>query len=124
MASVCSHQLEFAWRLPLSFKIRDGRGKWILRQLLNRHVPSKLFDRAKAGFGIPLDTWLRGPLRDWVESLLDEGKLRSDGFLHPRPIREKWEEHLSGRGTWQYHLWDVLMFQAWLSTQRESQMAA
>jgi len=102
-------------------KTRNGLGKLILRQLLNRYVPSRLIDRPKSGFGAPLDIWLRGPLRDWAEALLDERRIRSDGFFNPQPIREKWEEFLSGRGVWEYHLWDVLMFQAWFSAQRQSQ---
>lgn len=105
--------VEFAWTLPLSQKLRDGQGKWLLRQVLYRHVPRQYFDRPKQGFGIPLDSWLRGPLRDWAEGLMDEARLRREGWLHPAPIRRKWEEHLSGRRNWQYWLWNVLMFQAW-----------
>lgn len=110
--------VEFAWRLPLAFKIRNGIGKWPLRQLLYRRVPEGLVDRPKAGFGTPLVEWLRGPLRGWAEELLDEGRLRNEGFLNPGPVRRKWREHLSGRRNWQYHLWDVLMFQSWLEAQR------
>ena len=107
------HLVEFAWHLPLSMKIRNGQGKWLLRQVLNRYVPRDLIDRPKQGFGIPLDTWLRGPLREWAEELLDEHRLRREGYLLSAPIRAKWTEHLSGRRNWQYWLWNVLMFQAW-----------
>jgi len=106
--------IEFAWRLPLAMKVRDREGKRLLRKVLYRHVPREMMDRPKMGFGIPIDSWLRGPLRDWAESLLDESTLRQDGFLDPAPVREKWEEHLAGTKNWQYPLWDVLMFQAWL----------
>lgn len=105
--------IEFAWRLPMHLKVRNGRGKWLLRETLYKHVPKHLIDRPKRGFGIPLDAWLRGPLRDWAEDLLSESRLRREGFFHAAPIRQKWDEHLSGARNWHFYLWDVLMFQAW-----------
>ncbi len=106
--------VEFAWRLPVSMKFRNGKGKYILRRVLDRYVPSNLVDRPKSGFAIPIDTWLRRGLRDWAESLLSEGRLASEGYFRVAPVRNMWLEHLSGKRNWQYHLWDVLMIQAWL----------
>jgi asparagine synthase (glutamine-hydrolysing) len=111
------HVVEFAYKLPLSMKIRNGEGKWILKKVLDRYIPRKLMERPKMGFGVPIDLWLRGPLRDWAESLLDESRLKREGFFHAESITKKWNEHLSGSRNWQNHLWDVLMFQAWLEDQ-------
>jgi len=106
--------MEFAWRLPLDLKIRNGSGKWILKKLLHNYVPTELVDRPKQGFAIPLADWLRVPLREWAESLLDEGKLKDGGYLNHSLIRKRWREHLEKTYNWSFHLWDVLMFQAWL----------
>jgi asparagine synthase (glutamine-hydrolysing) len=103
----------FAASIPLSMKIRNGQGKWLLRQVLDQYVPRELIERPKMGFGVPIDTWLRGPLRAWAEELLDARRLQAEGFLYPAPIRQKWQEHLSGSRNWQYPLWTVLQFQAW-----------
>lgn len=110
--------VEFAWRLPQSMKLRDGQTKWALRQVLYRHVPKALIERHKMGFSVPLDSWLRGPLRQWAEELLSTDRLKREGFFHPAPVRQKWAEHLSGQRNWQSHLWDVLMFQAWLTEEQ------
>ena len=110
--------VEFSWKIPHSFKFRNGQGKWILKQILNEYVPKRLIERPKMGFGIPIDTWLRGPLKDWAESLLDEKMLYQQGFFKPKLIRDKWNQHLSGQWNWQYDLWDILMFQAWLNQRR------
>ncbi|MBF0344360.1 MAG: asparagine synthase (glutamine-hydrolyzing) [Nitrospirae bacterium] len=115
------HRLaEFTWKLPLSMKIRNGQSKWLLRQMLYKYVPKKLIERPKMGFGVPVDSWLRGHLREWTENLLDEKRLREEGFFSPAPIRRKWTEHLSCKKNWQYLIWNVLMFQLWLDTQRKT----
>lgn len=107
--------VEFAWRLPQQLKLRNGQGKWILRQLLDRHVPRNLIERPKMGFGIPLDQWLRGPLKAWAGDLLSEARLQRDGYLRPKAITRTWNTHLRGEGSFGYRLWSVLMFQAWLN---------
>lgn len=105
---------ELAWRLPLNMKIRGNTGKWALRQVLYKHVPRELVERPKAGFAIPIGQWLRGPLREWAEALLDENRLRSEAYFYPEPIRLRWAEHVSGRRDHTASLWAVLMFQSWL----------
>jgi asparagine synthase (glutamine-hydrolysing) len=107
--------VEFAWKLPSRFKLRGGKGKWLLRQVLYRHVPKELVERPKSGFAVPIDAWLRGPLRAWAEELLSPRRLAEGGLLAPAPIRTRWREHLEGTRNWHASLWNVLMFQAWRS---------
>ncbi|ABI57679.1 asparagine synthase (glutamine-hydrolyzing) [Alkalilimnicola ehrlichii MLHE-1] len=107
----------FAWRVPTDYKVRDGQGKWLFRRVLDRYVPRALMERPKMGFAVPIEHWLRGPLRDWAEVLLDERRLEREGFFHPAPIRRMWAEHLSGRRRHHAPLWNVLMFQAWSERQ-------
>ena len=108
--------VEFAWRLPLAMKVRGGQGKWLLRQVLRAYVPPRLTDRPKMGFGVPIDRWLRGALREWAESLLAEDRLRDGGYFELEPIRRAWADHLSGSRNRQYQLWTVLMFESWRET--------
>ncbi len=108
------HRLvEFAWRLPRASLFANGQTKAPLRRILDRYVPRALIERPKSGFAVPIDSWLRGPVRDWAEDLLSEKALADDGLLDPRPIRTAWAEHLSRRRNHQHALWCVLMFQAW-----------
>ena len=109
--------VEFAWTLPLSMKIRDGKGKWVLREVLYRHVPKHLIERPKKGFSIPLAQWLRGPLKEWAETLLSETRLRNDGYFNVQMVRQTWHQHLQGKRDHALKLWGVLMFQAWLEVQ-------
>ena len=106
--------VEFTWRLPLAFKVRGGRGKWLLRQLLYRYVSRELVERPKQGFGVPIDRWLRGPLRDWAENLLNESRIKREGFLNAKVVTRLWHEYLRSDIGWHYCLWNILMFQAWL----------
>ena len=106
--------IEYVWKIPHSLKLRNGKGKWILKQILNQYVPNNLTEKPKMGFGVPIDVWLRGPLRDWAENLLNEKRLKDEGYFNIRIIRDKWEEHLSGKRNWQNDLWNILMFQSWI----------
>lgn len=110
--------VELAWQIPLDYKLRDGQSKWALRQVLYKHVPRELIERPKMGFGIPIDDWLRGPLREWAEELINPMRIREEGFFNYEMIAEKWYEHLSGKRNWSQHLWCVLMFQAWLENEK------
>ncbi len=105
--------VELSWRLPQRFKLRGGVGKWLLRQIAYKYVPRELLERPKMGFGVPIDQWLRGPLKDWADDLLGSSALRCRRAARGPPIAEKWAEHQSGARNWQYFLWNVLMFEAW-----------
>jgi asparagine synthase (glutamine-hydrolysing) len=109
--------VEFAWRMPAHMRVKEGRGKWPLRQLLDRYVPRALVDRPKMGFGVPIDHWLRGSLKEWAAALIDPSRLKREGFFDPKPIAQKWREHQDRSQNWHYLLWDVLMFQSWLEAQ-------
>lgn len=104
---------DYVWRLPMEYKIRGGKGKWLLREILSAHIPQSLFDRPKQGFNIPIDAWLKGPLQDWAENLLEEKKLKEQGLFNPAIIRKQWNAHLAGDANNAQALWSILMFQAW-----------
>jgi len=106
--------VELAWQMPIKYKIQNGQGKWLLREILYRRVPRNLIERPKAGFSLPLDSWLKGPLRDWAETLLESKRLESEGYFQVEKVRKIWNDHLSGKSNNQYNLWVILMFQAWL----------
>jgi asparagine synthase (glutamine-hydrolysing) len=106
--------VELAWRLPMSMKIRGSQGKWVVRQVLDRHVPRSLIERPKMGFDPPVGAWMRGPLRSWADDLLDPRRLADQGWLDPAPIRARWDEHQRGSRNWDYDLWTVLQLQSWL----------
>ncbi len=106
--------VEFAARVPSSMKVRDGQGKWLLKQVLYRHVPRELVERPKMGFGVPIERWMRNELREWCEDLLNPGTIKRQGYLNPGMVERMWKEYLGGESNWNYYLWDVLMFQAWL----------
>jgi asparagine synthase (glutamine-hydrolysing) len=108
---------DVAARIPLELKLRGASSKHILRQLLYRQVPERLFDRPKAGFAVPVGEWIRGPLRDWAEALLDPARLRSDGWFDPDIVSRRWQDHLSGQRDSTQAIWSILMFQAWLDSQ-------
>ena len=109
---------ELAWRLPMHMKIRNGQGKWALRQVLYKYVPKELIERPKAGFGVPVGQWLRGALQDWAEELLEDRRLNDEGYLNTKLVRKIWNEHQSGRHDWTARLWSILMFQSWLESQK------
>ena len=109
--------IEFSSKIPLNMKIRDGQGKWALRQVLYRYLPKKLFERPKAGLSIPIEDWLRGPLKEWAENLINTKRIQNEGFFNSEYIRIIWEQHISKKYNWSTKLWSILMFQSWLERQ-------
>ena len=117
-APLLDHRIvEFAARVPLGQKVCEGRGKWLLRQVLHRYVPQSLVDRPKQGFEVPIDHWLRGPLHGWAADMLSPARLRRDGYLDDLMVERKLAEHRSGERNWHHHLWRAVMFQTWLEAQ-------
>jgi len=112
--------IDFAWRLPTTLKIRNGQGKWLLRQVLHRYLPEYLFERPKQGFNVPIASWLRGPLRNWAQGFLDIRRIRDDGFIDSRSVQSSWQEHLTGRRDRSRYLWSILMLQSWLDANRHA----
>ena len=110
--------IEYAWKIPQSFKLRGNNGKWIIKKILDKYVPKNLTERPKMGFAVPIELWLRGSLKDWAENLLNENRLIQEGYFNPNIIRNTWTEHISGKRNWSYHLWDILMFQSWLDNNK------
>jgi asparagine synthase (glutamine-hydrolysing) len=106
--------VELSWQIPINMKINDGKGKWILRKILEDYIPVELIDRPKMGFGAPIGKWLRGPLKEWAESLINDVRLKQEGYFDPVSVANMWEQHINGSRNWGYHLWSILMFQAWL----------
>ena len=108
--------VELSTRIPIDFKINNGVGKKILRNILYRYVPRELIERPKHGFGIPLGDWLRGPLKEWAEEYLNENRIEQEGFFNSKKIRTRWEEHISKKRNWEHSIWSILMFESWLDS--------
>lgn len=108
--------IEIAWRIPIDMKIKNKQGKWVLREILYKYVPKELIERPKTGFGVPIGDWLKGPLKDWAEDLLNQEKLAQQGYLEPLIVHKYWKEHLSGSRDWTFRIWSILMFQSWLQS--------
>jgi asparagine synthase (glutamine-hydrolysing) len=115
--------LDFAWRLPPSLRVQNRTGKWILRSLLDRYVPRSMVDRPKSGFAIPINHWLKGSMRSWAESLINSDAIRSVGVFEPSAVARLWENYLKGNENSQYQVWNILMFQAWHMSSRQSLVA-
>ncbi|MBV8650888.1 MAG: asparagine synthetase B, partial [Alphaproteobacteria bacterium] len=116
--------IALSWQLPASLKLARGRGKLVLRHILDRYVPRALTSRPKSGFAVPIGSWLRGPLRDWAEALLRAHRHHDEGFVEPAAVAALWTEHQSGRANHEAFLWNVLMLNSWLDHQRNVKAAA